>query len=56
MKDYVSEFIKCLESIDYTKRNYDVFQDFLTVSSYDGVDDKYSDEIKNYLMMNILVY
>ena len=24
--------------------------DFLTVSSYDGVDDKYSDEVKNYAM------
>lgn len=33
MKDYISEFIKCLGNIDYTKRNYDVFQDFLTVSS-----------------------
>lgn len=33
MKDYKSEFIKCLGNIDFTKRNYDVFQDFLTVSA-----------------------
>lgn len=33
MTDYIKDFLKCLESIDYTKRNYDIFQDFLTVSS-----------------------
>ena len=30
----------------YTTKGWD----FLTLSSYDGVDDKYSDEIKNYAM------
>lgn len=33
MTDYRNDFIKCLGSINHTKRNYDVFQDFLTVSS-----------------------
>lgn len=33
MKDYVSDFIKCLESIDYSRRTFDIFQDFLRVSS-----------------------
>ena len=33
MTNYVNEFLKCLESIDYTKRKYDIFQDFLTVSA-----------------------
>lgn len=28
-KDYKKEFIKCLESIEYGRNNYDVFQDFL---------------------------
>lgn len=32
MKNNVSEFIKCLESIDYSKRSFDIFQDFLKVS------------------------
>lgn len=33
MRDYKQEFIKCLKSIDYSKRPATVFQDFLTVSS-----------------------
>lgn len=33
MKDYASNFIKCLEGLDYTKRTFDIFQDFLKVSS-----------------------
>lgn len=31
--DYKKEFIKCLSSIDHSKRAYDIFQDFLTVSA-----------------------
>lgn len=31
--DYKKEFIKCLESIEYGKNNYDVFQDFLNVAT-----------------------
>lgn len=33
MKDHVTDFIKCLESLDYSRRTFDIFQDFLKVSS-----------------------
>ena len=33
MADYVRDFLKCLNSIDHTKRSYDIFQDFLNLSS-----------------------
>lgn len=33
MTDYKQEFMKCLQSIDRSKRSYDIFQDFLTVST-----------------------
>ena len=33
MKDYVSDFTKCLQSVSYTKRSYEIFQDFLTASA-----------------------
>ncbi len=33
MKDYKQEFLKCINSIDYSKRKYDIFQDFLEISS-----------------------
>ena len=33
MRDYKTEFIKCLDSIDYGKRRFAVFQDFLEISS-----------------------
>lgn len=32
-KDYKREFMKCLESIEYGRNNYDVFQDFLSLAS-----------------------
>ena len=33
MTDYKKEFIKCLESIEYGRNNYDVFQDFLNLAA-----------------------
>lgn len=33
MKNYKNDFMKCLESIEYGRNNYDVFQDFLTLAS-----------------------
>ena len=33
MTDYKKDFLKCLESIDHTKRRFDIFKDFLTVST-----------------------
>lgn len=33
MRDYKTEFIKCLDSIDYGKQTFVVFQDFLEISS-----------------------
>ena len=33
MTDYKKQFIQCLESIDRSKNSYDVFQDFLTLTS-----------------------
>ena len=33
MTDYKKQFIKCLDSIDRSKNSYDVFQDFLTLTS-----------------------
>ncbi len=48
MTDYVKEFLKCLESINYGKRNYDVFQDFLTVSTISLANIVYKDkELEN---------
>lgn len=32
-KDYKKEFLDCLKGIDYTKRRYDIFKDFLTAST-----------------------
>lgn len=32
-KDYKKEFMKCLESIEYGRNNYDVFQDFLSLAA-----------------------
>lgn len=32
MIDYKKEFLKCLNSIDHSKRRYDVFKDFLTAT------------------------
>lgn len=57
MTNYVNEFLKCLESIDYTKRKYDIFQDFLTVSAISltnvilkdkNLEKKYFEVIKKY--------
>lgn len=33
MKDYKKEFLQCLESIEYGRNSYDLFQDFLTMAS-----------------------
>lgn len=33
MRDYKKEFLKCLDSIDYGKRRFTVFQDFLEIAS-----------------------
>lgn len=33
MKSYKNDFMKCLQSIEYGRNNYDVFQDFLTLAS-----------------------
>ena len=33
MKSYKKDFMKCLQSIEYGRNNYDVFQDFLTLAS-----------------------
>lgn len=32
-KDYKKEFMNCLQSIEYGRNNYDVFQDFLTLAA-----------------------
>lgn len=32
-KDYKKDFMKCLQSIEYGRNNYDVFQDFLTLAT-----------------------
>lgn len=33
VRNYKKEFMKCLESIDSSRNNYEVFQDFLTIAS-----------------------
>lgn len=33
MKSYKNDFMNCLQSIEYGRNNYDVFQDFLTLAS-----------------------
>lgn len=33
MKSYKNDFMKCLQSIEYGRNNYDVFQDFLTLAT-----------------------
>lgn len=33
MKSYKNDFMKCLESIEYGRNNYDIFQDFLTLAA-----------------------
>ena len=33
MKSYKNDFMKCLQSIEYGRNNYDVFQDFLNLAS-----------------------
>ena len=33
MKSYKNDFMKCLQSIEYGRNNYDVFQDFLTLAA-----------------------
>lgn len=33
MKSYKNDFMKCLQSIEYGRNNYDVFQDFLSLAS-----------------------
>ena len=33
MKSYKNDFMKCLQSVEYGRNNYDVFQDFLTLAS-----------------------
>ena len=33
MTDYKKEFMDCLQSIEYGRNNYDIFQDFLTLTS-----------------------
>ncbi len=57
MTDYKKEFLKCLESIDYTRRRFDVFQDFLTLSTIslanvvlqnDKLEKQYFEIIKRY--------
>ena len=57
MTDYKKEFLKCLESIDYTRRRFDVFQDFLTLSTIslanvvlknDKLEKQYFEIIKKY--------
>ena len=32
-KDYKKEFINCLQSIEYGRNSYDIFQDFLTLAT-----------------------
>ena len=32
-KDYLLEFIKCMESVDRSKHNFEIFQDFLIMAS-----------------------
>lgn len=51
MTDYIKDFLKCLESIDYTRRRFDIFQDFLTLStiSLDNVILKDKDLENQYL-------
>lgn len=48
MIDYRKEFLKCLGSIDQSKRRYDIFKDFLELStiSFSGVFNK-NDEDEN---------
>ena len=57
MTDYVRDFLKCLDSIDHTKRRFDIFQDFLTVSAISltnivlkdkNLEKQYFDVIKKY--------
>jgi len=57
IEKYVQDFIKCLNEIDQTKRNYDVFQDFLTCSAISlanvllkdkNYEKKYLEVIKQY--------
>lgn len=56
-KDYKKEFMKCLESIEYCRNNYDVFQDFLTLATLSfhnviaqdkNIDKEYLDVIGRY--------
>ncbi len=57
MTDYLNEFTKCLNSIKSNKRNYDVFQDFLTCSTLslantllndESIENEYLEIIKQY--------
>lgn len=57
MIDYRKEFLKCLGSIDQSKRRYDIFKDFLELStiSFSGIlnkndedENRYKDIIQQY--------
>lgn len=57
MKSYKNDFMKCLQSIEYGRNNYDVFQDFLTLASLSfhnviakdkNVEKEYLDIISRY--------
>lgn len=57
MTDYRKDFLKCLENIDHTKRRFDIFQDFLTVSAIsltnvvlkdNDLENQYFEIIKKY--------
>ena len=56
-ENYKKNFIKCLESIDYTKRKFEIFQDFLAVSTFalsnvilkdENVEKQYFEIIEKY--------
>ena len=63
MTDYIKEFTKLLQNIDYSKRPATVFQDFLTVSTIsfanivyksEELEKKYFEIIKEYKNPNML--
>ena len=63
MTDYIKEFTKLLQNIDYSKRSATVFQDFLTVSTIsfanivyksDELEKEYFEVIKQYKNPNKL--
>lgn len=57
IENYVQDFIKCLNEVEQTKRNFDIFQDFLTCSTISlanvilkdkSYEEKYLEIIKQY--------